>query len=251
MDDTPLLPPDPLPEAPGLPWEAPGPLLPRAWATLKVILQDPAGAGARLGARKALLPALTFAAWVGLPFRVLEQVLVVLWTPLDGGVQMALLRKAGLPVPPPPTPEQLEMARTLRGVQGVVAVALAPFLLVLGYLLVGLLAHGGLWLFRGASRERGLEATFRSVIFVGAATAWVWCLVPAGLLLPESLQGLYLVANLGLTLGVMSYQGLVLAHAHGTEPWRGICGVLVPWVALFCCLGACLGAALGAAGRVG
>lgn len=257
MDENPYSPPTASPEAPEppatgplIPWEAPGGPVARAWATVRMILQDPQEAGARVGARKALGPAIGFAALVGLPFKLLEQILVVLWTPLDGGIQAAMLRKAGFPLPPAPTGEQLEAARDLHRVQGAVAVILAPVFLAIGIVLFGLIAHAGLWMFRGLERKAGLEVTLRTLLYVGGATAWVWCLLPFGLLLPESAQGLYILVNLGLSLGLLSYHGRVLAHAHGVEPWRGICGVLVPVVGLFCCLGACLASML-MVGKVG
>ncbi len=251
MDENPYAPPnapsegnEPAAPTAGLPWEQPGPWGPRAWATVRLILHSPPEAGARLGARKALGPAVAFAALVGLPFKLIEQVLVVLWTPLDGGIQAALMRKMGLPLPPPPTGEQLEAAGNLHQIQAVLAVALSPIFLAIGILLFGLMAHVGLWMFRGLEEKRGLEVTYRSLLFVGAATAWAWCFAPFGLLLPESLQMIYLVASTGLTFGLLSYQGLVLAHAHGVKPWQGICAVLVPFLGIFCCLSICAAAAI-------
>lgn len=224
-------------EAPRLPWETPGPWAGRAWATVRMILQDPPEAGARLGARKVLGPAIAFAALVGLPFQWLSQALGALWTPLDGGGANAIFLKAlGQPLPPPPSPEQLALARVFLGVQ----VALAPLLVALGVLIMGLLAHGGLWMLRGLERERGLETTYRSLLYVGAATAWVGFLSIFGLKLPESLLGLHLLVNLALGLGVLTFQGIVLAHAHGTQTWRGVLAVFLPLVILFCCLAACL-----------
>ena len=244
MDENPYAPPTAPTEGPELPiagdplpWEGSGSWTTRAWETLRLLLQAPPEAGQRLAARKVLGPAITFAALVGLPFQWVGQVLAALWTPLEGGGgNAAFLKMLGLPQPPPPSPEQLAMAKGILWVQ----VALTPLLVALGVTIMGLLAHGGLWMVRGLGSNRGLEVSFRTVLYVSAATAWVGFLGVFGLLLPPPLQAFHLLLSLALGLGVFTFQGIVLAHAHGVAPWRGILGVFLPWVLLGCCMAACL-----------
>lgn len=230
--------PEPVPGGRGLPWEDPGPPFPRAWDTLRLILQDPGEAGARIAARKALGPAIAFALLVGLPFQWLGQALAALWTKVDesGATNAAFFKALHLPPPPAPTPESAAMAKTFLWVQ----VVMTPLVLALGLLLMGLLAHAGLWMLRGLERGRGLEATFRTLLYVSAATAWAGFLNVFGLLLPGSLHTVHILFSLALGLGVLTFQGLVLGHAHGIQPWRGILAVFLPWLILGCCLAACL-----------
>jgi hypothetical protein len=56
--------------------------------------------------------------------------------------------------------------------------------------------------------------------------------MPAGLIL-LGLSGL-------LSLAFFIQAGVLLARAHGTELWRGVTGLLLPWVVLVCCCGGSL-----------
>lgn len=129
--------------------------------------------------------------------------------------------------------------------------ALAPLTFAIGLLLAGLLAHLGLWMVKGLEEKRGLETTYRSLLYVGGATAWVGFLNAFGVLLPGAVHPIHQLFGFALALGILTFQGMVLAHAHGLRPWKGVVAIFLPWVILACCLGACLapvvmGAAAGA-----
>ncbi|HJV90485.1 MAG TPA: YIP1 family protein [Holophagaceae bacterium] len=246
MDENPYRSPEaPLdpPEAPEpggrlLPWEEPstGGALARAWATARDILRDPEEAGRRIAPSRAVGKAIAFFALAALPFQWAGQALAVAFTPLDGSGNEWFFKALHLPVPPPPGPEQMAFAKVMVWV----GVAMAPLTFALGLLLSGLLAHAGLWMVKGLEGQRGLETTYRSILYAGGATAWVGFLNAFGVFLPRGIHPVHQLFSLALALGILTFQGMVLGHAHGLRPWRGVAAIFLPWVILGCCLGALL-----------
>lgn len=218
---------------PRMPFEEPGqPLLRRILQTASMVLRAPEDAGRRLGASKAVAPAVAFFAWLGLPLQWLTQAITVAGTPQDPAQNEALLRFLHLPAQPTPSPEQLAMARTFAWV----GVAMAPLAMAIGILLMGLVAHAGLWMVRGLSQGRGLEVTFRALLYTSASTAWVGFLNAFFVFVP-GVHLLHQLLSIGLGLGVLTFQGLVLGHAHGERPWKGVLGLFLPLVLLACLCG--------------
>ncbi|HJV23942.1 MAG TPA: hypothetical protein VJ570_14670 [Holophagaceae bacterium] len=237
--EAPLDPP-PTPEPGGLllPWEDPsqGGAFARAWATARAILGDPEDAGRRIAPSRAVGKAIAFFALAALPFQWAGQALTVAFTPLDGSGNEWFFKALRMPVPPPPGPEQMAFAKVIVWV----GVGIAPLTFAIGLLLAGLMAHGGLWMVKGLEGKRGLETTFRSLLYVGGATAWVAFLNAFGVLLPRAIHPLHQLFSFALALGILTFQGMVLGHAHGLRPWKGVVAIFLPWVILGCCLGACL-----------
>lgn len=232
--------------APRMPFEEPGrPLLRRIRDSISLILRVPEEAGHRLGASKAVGPAVAFFAWVGLPLQWLTQAITVAGTPQDPAQNEALLRLFHLPVQPAPTPEQLALTRTFAWV----GVAMAPVAMAIGLLLMGLLAHAGLWIVQGLSQRRGMEVTFRALLYASAATSWVGFL-NAFLVFVPGFRLPHQILSIGLGLGVLTFQGLVLGHAHGERPWKGVLGLFLPLLLLACLCGCGLALAAAMAGAL-
>ncbi len=246
MDENPYQAPEAPVEAPqpadpagnGLPWEdrAQGGAVARAVATVRLILANPEDAGQRIARSKAVGTAIAFFALAGLPFQWVTQALTAGFTPLDGSGNAWFFKALHLPVPPPPGPEQAGFAKVILWA----GVALAPLTFALGMLLAGLLAHLGLWMVKGLEEKRGLETTYRSLLYVGGATAWVGFLNAFGVFLPGAIHPIHQLFSFALAMGILTFQGMVLAHAHGLRPWKGVLGIFLPWLILGCCLGACL-----------
>ncbi|MGH7535828.1 MAG: hypothetical protein ACREMG_09595, partial [Gemmatimonadales bacterium] len=53
-----------------------------------------------------------------------------------------------------------------------------------------------------------------------------------------------------LSLAFFVQAGLLLAKAHGTDTWRGVVGIFLPWVVFGCCCGAAILALGGLAATV-
>lgn len=222
----------------GLPWEdrSQGGAFARALATVRLILANPEDAGLRISRSKAVGQSIGFFALAGLPFQWVAQALTAANTPLDGSANAWFFKALRLPVPPPPAPEQLGFAKVIMWA----GVAMAPLTLAIGMLIAGLLAHLGLWMVKGLEEKRGLETTYRSLLYVGGATAWVAFLNAFGVFLPKGLHPIHQLFGFALALGILTFQGMVLGHAHGLKPWKGVVAIFLPWVILGCCLGACL-----------
>lgn len=235
-----------------IPYEEPGKALGwRLGETLGMILRDPAEAGRRIAASRALTPAITCFLWLGLSMQwlaALVQIPANLAQQEQGNRWVFELFR--MPPPPPPSAEQMALATTFTWV----GAAMAPLFIALWILLMGCCAHLGLWVFKGLSERRGMETTFRAMLYGYAATNWVdlpmafLAYVPAfGMRLPHQLLAV------GVGLGVLSFKGMVVAHAHGAPTWKGVLGVLLIPVVLFllcaCCLGALVGVMAGGAGR--
>jgi hypothetical protein len=220
---------------PLVPWEDraryPG-FAARVLETMKLVFR-PAAAGPSLGLHPRLAPAITYFACVGLPLVWAMQFMVALVGPQDGNA--ALLEFVGLPHQAPP-PEMAQFQRTLQ----VGMAFFFPLTMAIGMAVIGFVSHGGLWLVRALKPGRGLAATFRTLLYgygTFNAILWIfngWILVPmpAGLIL-LGLSGL-------LSLAFFIQAGVLLARAHGTELWRGVTGLLLPWVVLVCCCGGSL-----------
>jgi hypothetical protein len=243
------VPPTPEHAGPGLPWEdrSQGGAFARAFATVRLILANPEEAGLRIARSKAVGASIAFFALAGLPFQWVTQALTATHTPLDGSGNAWLFKALHLPVPPPPAPEQLGFAKVIMWA----GVAMAPLTFAIGMLIAGLLAHLGLWMVKGLEAKRGLEVTYRSLLYVGGATAWVGFLSAFGVLLPKAVHPIHQLFGFALALGILTFQGMVLGHAHGLKPWKGVLAIFVPWLILGCCLGACLAPVLMGAAAAG
>lgn len=241
-------------QAPGAPLESPeppagtgsGPLLPwevateggpvaRAVATVRIILAAPEEAGTRLARSRAMGQAAAYFALAGLPFQWVTQAMVAAGTSLDSQANAWIFKLMHVPVPPPPTPEQMAFQKVILWI----GVALTPLTLAIGIVISGLLAHAGLWMVKGLEEKRGLETTFRSMLYVAGSTSWLGFLNAFGVFLPAGVQPIHQLLSVGLALGVFSYQGLVLGHAHGIKPGRGILAIFMPILIMLCCAAAC------------
>lgn len=249
--EAPLEPQDP-PSGPVIPYEEPGKGLGwRLGETLRMILRDPSEAGRRLAATKSVAPAMACFLWLGLPMQWLAHLITVPASiAQQGQANRWVFDLMRVPPPPPPTPEQLALATTFSWIWAV----LSPIGIAIGILLMGCCAHLGLWVFKGLETRRGMETTFRALLYGSAATQWVdlpmalLAYIPGfGMKMPHQLLAL------GVGLGVLSFRGVVIAHAHGARTWKGVLGVLLVPVVLMllaaCCLGGILGAMSGMAGR--
>jgi hypothetical protein len=100
---------------------------------------------------------------------------------------------------------------------------------------------------QGLTERRGLEVTFRTLLYAAAATSWLGFLNAFLVFIPgPGFHIIHQVLSVGLSLGVITFQGLVLGHAHGVKPWKGVVGMLLP-MALILCTCACLLASVMAA----
>lgn len=222
-----------------LAWEAPEShpgLLARAVATGQQLLGPPDRSGRALGSRRDLGPAVSFFSLAGLP---------CLWA---GAVSHFLAEQAH--------PERLakvaEAFRTaapnpaLARVLGLAQLVAYPVLVAIGILVAGVLIHLGLWLTGALVGKRGIDVTFRGLLYLAGATGWLMLAFSLAAWLPTGWLQWLQIPYLAVVLGVLTQLGRMLAHAHGAETWRGVLGVFLPCL-VCCCL--CLGA-LGLAGAV-
>jgi len=233
-------------EGPRMPWEDPGQHPDRAGrivATLGILLR-PAEAGPALGGTRRVGPAITFYLAVGLPLLWAAQVLAAVFKPVAPPPWMGHF---GLPAAPP-------MAPDAQGVQRMIALGAAlasPVGMAVSLLINGAMLHLGLWATRGLGQRRGMAVTYRTALYAHAAFGLVasafalWPLLPAwaALALFEAMALFWIAAAV--------YQGVLLARAHGTETWRGVLAVFLPWLAIGCCCGAVGLAAAAALGAFG
>lgn len=239
---------EPAPGADLMPYEVKtDPFSARLWNTLTLVLRDPMEAGRRLGGTKALGPAMSYFACLGLSLQWLGQIITALGSKADQSQNEMFASLFHLPPPPAPTPEQQALQRTMLWV----GVLMGPFFLALGALIMGLLAHVGMWMLGGLSAKRGLEVTFRTMLYVTASTAWLNALMAFGVFIPGPggrVAHLLLTMGIGLCISVLA--GITLAHAHGERPWKGILGVILPYVILACLCGCCVGVIVGMMGKM-
>lgn len=231
-----------------LAWEDPafeGGRLAKGVATARTLLGDPGQAGQALGIPAKMGFAIGFYALFGLPCQWLAAALVHVAN-MERPDRMAwVFEWFHLPAPPTPTAQQLAFQK----IMGWGQVVAYPLIAALGILIMGGLAHLGLWMVRGLTKGKGIEVTYRTGLFLAGALSWVWLINVAGAFLPGGLFWAHQAFSLALGLGILTYQGMVLAEAHGVERWRGILGVFLPGILLclvcLCCV-ALVG--LGAAG---
>ncbi len=226
-------------DVPLVPWEdkarLPG-FLDRVLATMKLMFR-PAEAGPSLGLHRRIGPAVSYFAWVGLPLVWAMQVFVAVFGPADP--MAGILDLLGLPRQAPP-PGMESFQRTMQ-----VAVSLFfPVSMALGMAMIGFVSHAGLWLVKALRPGRGLEATFRTLLYgYGTFNGLLW-VFNVWVFLPPVL-GIALLALSGLlSLAFFVQAGVLLARAHDTAPWRGVLGVFLPWILFVCCCGLAI-AALG------
>ncbi len=231
-------PPSPEAEGPLLPWEVPseGGALARALATVRLMLGAPEEAGTRLARSRAVGKAGTYYALAGLPFQWVAQVVMAAGASRDAQTNAWMFRFFHLPEPPPPTPEQAALQKVIVWVTA----ALTPFLAAIGIVIAGLVAHAGLWMVKGLAEKRGLETTFRVILYMIGSTAWLGLVNSLGVFLPPAAQPFHALLSGGVGLGILTYQGMVLGYAHGIKPGRGVLAVFMPLIIAFCCAAACL-----------
>ncbi|MBK8727521.1 MAG: hypothetical protein IPL96_16150 [Holophagaceae bacterium] len=219
-------------DVPLVPWEDPAlyPGFPaRVVETMKLVFR-PAEAGPSFGLHPKVGPAITYFACIGLPLVWVMQILVALVGSPDSSAP--ILDLFGLPHQTPP-PEMAQFQKTIQ-----VAVALFfPISMALGMAVIGFASHGGLWLVRGLGAGRGLAATFRTLLYAyGTYNAVLW--IFNGWVLVPPVAGLVLLGISGLlSLAFFVHAGVLLARAHGTETWRGVLGMFLPWIVFACCCG--------------
>jgi len=202
----------------------------RITGTLKTLLQ-PSEAGKALGGYRSILPSLTFMAVVGLPLAWISQIIIVLFGPPNPmeGIQQLF----GLPAPPPPPPDMQSFQRVMQ----VLPVVLMPLSLAIGLGIWGLLVHGGLWATGALRPGRGLEATFRTLLYSSALMFLVSWAFNFWIFLPPITSLAVLALSTLCWLGFAFYQGTLLAKAHETQVWRGILGLFAPCIFFLCCCG--------------
>lgn len=231
---------------PLLPWEDPAghpALAGRIVATLGVLLR-PAEAGPALGAGRRVGPAITFYAAVGLPLLWAAQILAAVLKP---GAPPPWMGHFGLPPAPMVAPETLGLQRLL----ALGAALIAPVGLAISLVIQGAVLHLGLWATRGLQARKGMAVTYRTALYANAAIGLVSSVFALWPLLPVW-PALALFAGMVLFwIAAAVYQGVLLARAHGTETWRGILGVFLPWLVFGCCCGAVALAAAAALGAFG
>jgi len=255
MDDNPYSPPQAdleatpgVPEGPLIPWEDPV-SFPGFWdrirRTLGLLLR-PTEAGAALGAGREIAPSIRFMAIVGMPLAWLSQLLVILAGPVNPAQNF--LKVFGIPQPPAPDPS----AQAAQRVFQIVQLVLFPLLMAIGLGIWGLVTHGGLWLTRGLQQGRGFAVTYRTLMYSAALFYSVGWILNLWVFMPPATGLAFLALSCLAWIGVFTYQGILLAKAHGTDVWRGILGIFAPWL-LFCCccggLGGLLGFAVAMAAR--
>lgn len=241
MEENPFSPPQSdletsVPLEPGvrLPWEDPV-QYPRLWDRIRETakqLLSPSQAGEALGGHRSILPALTYLALVGLPLPWISQVLLALFG--TAAKNQEILQLIGLPSSPPPDPSAQAVQRVIQ----VAGAVMVPLSLAIGLAVWGLLVHGGLWATGALRSGKGLETTFRTLLYSSALmflVSWIfnlWVFLP-----PVAALAVFACSFLAwISFGV--YQGILLARAHGTQTWRGVLGIFAPWLLfLFCCGG--------------
>jgi len=198
----------------------------------------PTEAGPSLGLHPRLGPAVTYYFCVGLPLVWLVGILNALFGPANPGAE--IFEKFNIPQATH-APEMESMQKIIR----VVSALAAPLFIAIGMAIMGLLNHAGSWLTRGLKGGRGVEATYRTLLYgfgTFNAVLWVfnlWVFLPIWIGL--GLVGLFMIVGLGCWV----LQGVLLAKAHGTETWRGVLGVFLPWILLICCCCGSIGAIAG------
>ena len=213
----------------------------KALATVKALFGDPSEAGRAIGARAQVGPAVGFFAFLGLPCQWIATAMAR-WAQAGRPDQMAyVMRYFHLPEQPAPTAQQLAFQSTLGWFQ----VAAFPLIAAIGMLIFGALAHGGLWMVKGLRNGKGIEISYRTLLYASGAFGWIGLINAAGVFLPGGAFWVHQAFSLALALGFITFQGMLLAEAHGVERWRGIVGVFLPGFIL-CCLCACCAGALGA-----
>lgn len=224
---------------PLVPWEdktrIPG-FLDRILATMKLMFH-PAEAGPSLGLHRRIGPAAVYFAWVGLPLVWAVQVLAALVGPSDP--MAGILDLAGLPHQAPPA----GMEAFQRTIQVVVSLFF-PVSMAIGMAVIGFASHAGLWLVKALRQGRGLEATFRTLLYgYGTFNGILW-IFNGWVFLPPVAGLVMLGLSALLSLAFFVQAGVLLARAHGTETWRGVLGMFLPWILFACCCGLVI-AALG------
>lgn len=221
-----------------LAWEDPGfqgGLAAKVLATLRVLLRSPEQAGQALGGNGKIGSAIGFYALCGLPCQWVASAFVQSANLAHPDRMAWVFRWFHLPEPAAPTAQQLAVQK----VMGWAQLAAFPLLAALGILLMGALAHGGLWMARGLSKNKGIESTYRTLLYLAGALSWVGLINAAGAYLPGGFFWAHQAFSLALGLGLFTYQGMVLAEVHQIERWRGVLGVFLPGVALcllcLCC----------------
>lgn len=229
------------PEGPVVPWEDPArfpALATRAIATFGILLR-PSEAGSAIGSGRRLGPPLTFYAAVGFPLLWLAQILAAL---LRAGASPPWMGHFGLPQAPAPSPEAMGLQRTI----ALVGALAAPISMAFSLAITGAVTHAGLWMTRGLRAGKGIEVTYRCVLYAHGAIGLVSSLFALWPFLPLWPATLLFAAMILFWIGAAAYQGVLLAKAHGTETWRGVLGVFLPWIIVSCCC-ACLGIGVAAA----
>jgi len=240
MEENPFSPPQSDLEAPPSPGE--GPLMPwedritypalgdRIVQTVQTLLK-PSEAGPVLAGNRQILPSLTFIAVVGLPMPWLFQLIIGLIGPINP--MQGILKLFGMPAPPAPDPSMQTMQRVMQ----IVGVVVFPLSMAMGLGIWGLLVHGGLWLTRALQPGRGLETTFRTLIYSSALMFMVSWIFNAWVFLPPIPALIVLSLSVLIWIGFAIYQGILMAKAHETQLWRGILGLFAPMILLVCCCG--------------
>jgi len=224
-------------EGPLMPWEdrASYPLLwDRTLETVKVLLR-PSEAGARLGSTGSILPSLTFLALVGMPLAWISQFAVGLYG--SARAMQDIFKLFGIPAPAAPNPSMEPLQRLMQ----VLPAVFFPITMVISLAIWGLLVHGGLWLTRALQPGRGMEATFRTMIYSSSLMLLGSCLFNVWVFLPPLPGLIVLCVSTLLWVAFAFYQGILLAKAHETQVWRGILGLFAPWILFVCCCGGLVG----------
>lgn len=226
-------------DVPLVPWEdkarIPG-FLDRILATMRLMAR-PGEAGPSLGLHRRIGPAVSYFAWVGLPMIWVMQILAALFGPTDP--MAGILDRFGLPHQAPP-PGMESFQRTLQ----VVVSLFFPVSMAIGMAVIGFVSHAGLWLTKALRPGRGLEATFRTLLYgYGTFNGVLW-VFNGWVFLPPLLGVVMLGLSALLSLAFFVQAGILLAKAHGTETWRGVLGMFLPWIIFACCCGLAI-AALG------
>ncbi len=125
------------------------------------------------------------------------------------------------------------------GVVASVLLVVVPLSVFRGVVIGGSLVHLGRWLCGGTRQGVGLLHTIRLMAYGQGIFQSV--ILPLQLVAMVPLVGILAsLVTLPLLLVYLVFLGMAQARLHRTDPWRGICAVLAPFV-LFCC---CFGMAL-------
>jgi hypothetical protein len=220
-------------DGPLIPWEDHN-NYPQLWdrivQTLRILLR-PSEAGKALGGARKIMPSASFMALVGLPLPWLFQLFMLLRGPINP--MQEILPLFGMPAPPPPDPSMQAVQRIMQLVQ----VILLPVFIAFGFGVWGLLVHGGLWLTRTLQPGRGIETTFRTLLYSSALMFLVSWIFNLWMFLPPIAALVVLSLSVLGWIAFQVYQGVLLAKAHEAQLWRGILGIFAPWLILCCCCG--------------